>query len=257
MTLTADEVAIIFHDDTTERVAGQGGLIRHMSWDETKELDIAATHPFSEKFKNERIPTFEETLVDCIQNDIRMFIDIKLDDLKLSSLRAKDNKLVQVILDAYNRHPELYKLAVVSSFNPIIIYLIRRVNPGIVCSLAYRPQFFSYESYTGQMGGARPRYSNLLKHLAAQALDTLHLWMLEHLLPGVLGLSAILLHKDLASPDAVTAWQNRGLRVILWTVNMPLEKKYASSVLKVTYMTDTLLGTADELKPATVAMTAS
>ena len=41
-------------------------------------------------------------------------------------------------------------------------------------------------------------------------------------------------------------WKERGVRVIPWTVNLPLEKQYCRRILKVTYLTDTLIGENDE-----------
>lgn len=37
-------------------------------------------------------------------------------------------------------------------------------------------------------------------------------------------------------------WRDRGVRVIAWTVNQPVEKQHCSRILKITYMTDTLIG---------------
>ncbi|KAK9711654.1 hypothetical protein QE152_g25336 [Popillia japonica] len=42
--------------------------------------------------------------------------------------------------------------------------------------------------------------------------------------------------------SVVTEWREKGVRVIAWTVNHPVEKQHFSRVLKVTYMTDTLTG---------------
>lgn len=40
----------------------------------------------------------------------------------------------------------------------------------------------------------------------------------------------------------VLDWRKKGIRVIAWTVNTPAEKSYFAKVLKITYMTDTLIG---------------
>jgi hypothetical protein len=41
---------------------------------------------------------------------------------------------------------------------------------------------------------------------------------------------------------AVLDWRKRGVRVMAWTVNTPVEKQYLARVLKITYLTDTLTG---------------
>nr|CAD7415943.1 unnamed protein product [Timema poppensis] len=153
LTLTADNMPIIFHDTSVERVTLRTGNIQEMMWADIKKLDIAAKHPFN------------------------------------------------------------------------------------------------YESYNGTVGASRPRYKNLFKHLAAQWLDVVHGWLLEHFHYYLIGLSAILLQKDIVNMHVVSHWRDRGLRVIPWTVNLPLEKQFFSRVLKLTYMTDTLLAVSDDLKP--------
>lgn len=40
----------------------------------------------------------------------------------------------------------------------------------------------------------------------------------------------------------ITEWHKKGIRVIAWTVNAPAEKQHFTKVLKITYMTDTLIG---------------
>lgn len=42
----------------------------------------------------------------------------------------------------------------------------------------------------------------------------------------------------------VLDWRAKGVRVIAWTVNHPLEKQHFSRTLKITYLTDTLIGEA-------------
>lgn len=38
----------------------------------------------------------------------------------------------------------------------------------------------------------------------------------------------------------VADWEAKGVRVVAWTVNHPVEKQHFARVLKVTYLTDTL-----------------
>ena len=46
--------------------------------------------------------------------------------------------------------------------------------------------------------------------------------------------------------EVVRLWRERGVRVMPWTVNLPPEKQYCRRILKVTYLTDTLIGENDE-----------
>ena len=44
--------------------------------------------------------------------------------------------------------------------------------------------------------------------------------------------------------ETVLQWRERGVRVMVWTVNSPIEKQHITRNLKITYLTDTLTGEA-------------
>lgn len=57
---------------------------------------------------------FKDALELCLNNDQHIIIDIK----------EKRLDVIQVVLDAYKENPNLFKKAIVSSFNPMIVYLV-------------------------------------------------------------------------------------------------------------------------------------
>lgn len=67
-------------------------------------------------------------------------------------------------------------------------------------SLAWRPQYFSRVTYLGFEGVAPARYNNPFKHIAASVLDYVYDWMLNNFVYYIVGISAILLHKDIVNP---------------------------------------------------------
>ncbi|KOC70738.1 Glycerophosphodiester phosphodiesterase 1 [Habropoda laboriosa] len=232
LSLTKDNVPIVFHDPTIDRITGKIGIIKDMTWDQLKQLDITHNHPLKDKFiEGEKIPLFHEVLETCLSNEQRVIIDIKETRMEI----------VQIILDAYKKYPKLFQRAIVSSFNPIVVYMIRRKEPRIVSSLAWRPQYFSRTSYLGLDGLGSMIYSNPFKHIAACVLDHIYEWMFCHYIYYIVGVSAVLLHKDTLNPHVVQEWHNRNVRVMAWTVNLPSEKSHFSRLFKVTYLTDTLL----------------
>ncbi|XP_034236226.1 glycerophosphodiester phosphodiesterase 1 [Thrips palmi] len=233
--LTKDEVPVVFHDTTVERLTGKQGVVSEMTWDELSKLDIAATHHLSDEFKGTRVARLDEAIKECLEHDLRIFIDLK----------DKDTKLVKVILDIFSKFPKLYSRAVVSGFNPLLIYMVRRANPGITCSLAFRPFWFTANQYSGEGGPIQTVPQPFGMPILLGVLDKINHWMLNHFTYYFLGLSAILLHNDIVSQEDLRRWRERHLRVVAWSANKPVEKKYFSKILKVTYMTDTMIGEPD------------
>ncbi|XP_011871869.1 PREDICTED: glycerophosphodiester phosphodiesterase 1 [Vollenhovia emeryi] len=229
--LTKDNIPIIFHDPTIERLTGQTGTISEMTWEELREFDITYNHPLKNKFsEGEKIALLHDALQECLDSEQRVIIDVKETRLDV----------VQIVLDAYEKFPKLFQRGVVSSFNPIVVYMIRKKEPRIVSSLAWRPHFFSRTSYAGLEAPGPARFRNPLKHLAACILETLYEWLLPRFVYYIVGVSAVLLHKDIVNPRVIERWCERGIRVMAWTVNRPSEKTHFSRFLKVTYLTDTL-----------------
>ncbi|XP_068967746.1 glycerophosphodiester phosphodiesterase 1 isoform X1 [Bombus flavifrons] len=230
--LTKDNVPIIFHDLTIDRVTGKTGNVKDMTWDQLKQLDIAHNHPLKDKFiEGEKIPLLCEAVETCLSNEQRIIIDIKESRMEI----------VQVILDTYKKYPKLYQRAIVSSFNPIIVYMIRRKEPRIVAGLAWRPHYFSRVSYSGSDGPGPTKYNNPFKHIAVCLFDHIYAWMFHCFIYYIVGVSTLLLHKDVLNQYIIRKWYNRDIRIMAWTVNLPSEKLHFSRLFKVTYLTDTLL----------------
>ncbi|KAK0182777.1 hypothetical protein PV327_000878 [Microctonus hyperodae] len=229
---TKDNIPIIFHDETIERLTGKSGFIKDMTWDELKQLDIGYNHPLKEKFMGtETIALFNDAIEFCLKNELHLFIDIKDSNIEI----------VQVILDAYKKYPDLYKYAAITSFYPIIIYMIRRRDRRIITCLSYKPRTFSSLSHGKSNSCGTHRSKNIFNHILISIIDIIHDWALPRFTYRILEISAILLHKDIISPLIINEWNSKGIRVIAWSVNLPSEKMHFTKVLKITYLTDTLL----------------
>lgn len=233
LVLTADGVPVVFHDSTVDRITSGTGAIQNLTWDELKMYDISVKHPLKERFVGEKIALFSDVVELCLELNMRMVIDIK----------EQQPKIVKVILDVFKSHPQLYRRAMVSAFNPFLIYMIRQKDPTIVCSLAWRPHFYSYSEYNLQTGCKR-RYQSFPQHYFACCMDVISTWFLHNIFYFTIGISAVLLHKDAVTQEVVTQWEQKGIRVIVWTVNRPQEKAFFSRVLNIPYMTDSLIGDA-------------
>jgi glycerophosphoinositol glycerophosphodiesterase len=88
------------------------------------------------------------------------------------------------------------------------------------------------------------RFTGLMQSVAILA-DRVYPVLLEHFLWFFVGISAVLIHKAVATKPYISAWRRRGVRVMAWTVNDPLEKAYCRHVLSIPCLTDTL----EKVKP--------
>ncbi|KAG5877481.1 hypothetical protein JTB14_029987 [Gonioctena quinquepunctata] len=232
VSLTKDGVPIVFHDQTLERMANSNLIVSEATWEELSHVDISVNHSLKDRFVNTNIPTLEQAVQQLLTDGQRMFIDIKVNN----------SKIVGVINELFKKHPELVSRAVVTSFFPNIIYWIRRSNPNIVGSLSYRPFAFSYDSFKYPEGRGTTRSESFFKHYSLCFLDLLHAWAVPRILYYLLGLSIILLQKDTISGKEILDWHSKGVRVVAWSANSPIEKQHLSRNLKITYFTDTLTG---------------
>ncbi len=186
--LTADGHAVVFHDDTLARLTGKPDRIDQLTLEEVRKVDIAERHVLRDEFTPTRIPTLADFVAECLKHDLRMVIDLKT--------YLAPEATAKIILELFQRHADLHSKAMVSSFWPHLIYLVRSRDPRIICSMAWRPQFLAYESYSAVAGGAKRRFDGLLQHYAAVAGDVVLRWGLHEFLWYFLGLSAVLVEKD-------------------------------------------------------------
>uniref|UniRef100_A0A224XQU3 Putative glycerophosphoryl diester phosphodiesterase n=1 Tax=Panstrongylus lignarius TaxID=156445 RepID=A0A224XQU3_9HEMI len=232
LVLTADFVPVIFHDITLDRITNIVGEITEKTWNELKDLDISMKHPFHNKFQGTRIPLFEDVIRKCMDYDLRLFIDVK-DDRP---------EAVNVILRTYEKYPKMYRRSIVSSFNGIFLYNVRRANPDIVVSMAWRPYYMSYRKYSLTPSECEQYSTFIPTHCIARLMDHITTWLFNYLARDLIGLSAVLLCKDVITPETVLFWKERNVRLYAWTVNNPLEKLHLSRNLGVGYFTDSMLG---------------
>ncbi|XP_018905037.2 glycerophosphodiester phosphodiesterase 1 [Bemisia tabaci] len=235
--LTKDNVPITYHDCDLSRITGKPQNVLDQTWNEIKDLDISVNHPLSEKFKDEKIPKFEDAVSLALSLNMTIYLDVK---------ECKP-EIVDAVIQLYRKFPELHTRSIVCGFNPLLTYLIRRQDPKIVCAITWRPFFYScssYDPYYRVTSFGEQRHKNFFRHLGAVISDHLYDWVLYNICPQLVGAVAILLAKDYVSPHEITQWERKGLRVIAWTVNLPVEKMHYARVLGVSYITDTVVGDA-------------
>lgn len=228
-----DGKLVLLHDKGLQRVAESSiSDIQGIEWDKIKNIDVGANHPNRSQFKKVHLCLLDDALDYLIEKKVKFIIDVKGDD----------KRIIEGILKTFVERPILYKFAVVTCFNPFVLYQIRRKDPEIVGALSYRPYCFSAQDYDAENGPTTARFDkNLPLQTLLKFLDFLHsiLWRTSAKWCNV---SAVLLHKDIVSPQEVSYWRNRGVYCCGWCVNRPLEKLYWRGILKAPYLANTLVG---------------
>nr|XP_020477790.1 glycerophosphodiester phosphodiesterase 1-like isoform X2 [Monopterus albus] len=225
LSFTADGVAILMHDETVDRTTNGSGAVGKLQFVQLKRLDAAARHRLKDKFSGETVPTLQEAVEECIRHQLIIFFDV----------RGQPDKAASVLHEMYERFPVLYNSSIVSSFEPKVIYKMRQTDPKVVTALTHRPWRLSH------FGDGTPRTLSMRDQLWTGLLDILLDWAHHHILWKLCGVSAILVHKDFISLDYVHYWAERGVEVVGWTVNTAVEKNYYQNLLKIGYITDSLL----------------
>lgn len=258
--LSADNVPIVFHDtDRVSRVCKDNPTVQ-------KELELKgslmgnnAAHCILPKIRNmsleqikryeyrtgpaeERIPTLEEMIAECVRINptMRMMIELKEFNKPVEMAVA----VVQLIA-RYN----LYETSVIGSFNPVVLYHVRRIDPRVVTLLLVRKNLVaSWTSRSGVEDHDGPDLTDLgyIGTLASFGCQPLLDWLLYFSkitwLPWFLGAGVIGFHGQLITDGSISIshFQRRGYTINVWVVNDVKEKKHLESVGGIAITTDFL-----------------
>ncbi|KAL5018305.1 hypothetical protein ScPMuIL_004027 [Solemya velum] len=222
---TKDGVAVLIHDDTVDRTTDGKGRITELTYSHVLTLNASNNHPHQDQFKITRIPTLEECIKVCIRRKLKLFIDCKSTDSKKTS---------DVLISMFEKYPKLHNLAVVCSFYPNVIYSLRRRNPYILTALTHRHRVLS-RKVDGTERNKEP-----WKRLIAPIFDAILEWSHMTWLWYFCGTSFFLCHKANISQHLVERLSNRGIRLVVWTVNNPDEKTYFGQHLKCYLISDSM-----------------
>lgn len=221
---TSDGVPILLHDYSVDRTTDGSGNICDLTWKHVQTLNAAHKNASSQGF--EKIPTLEETAQACLNLGLKMYIDCKADAKRTASVMAA----------LFKKYPDLYTEALVCSFYPQVIYMVRRADPNIVTALIHRPWFLC-KNQDGSWQKDKPVWKRPFLYV----LDVILAWGHKSFLWYLCGNSAYSLLKDSCCRQNATHYNALGMDVILWTVNDPVEKTYFTKALGLDIITDTLV----------------
>lgn len=122
--LTADKHVVLHHDVLLDRTTDGKGRVSSQGLNEIKRLD--AGKKFDISYTSERIPTLEET-IEVVGN--RALLNIEL-----TNYSSPFDKLPEVVIDIIQRFG-IQSRVLLSSFNPIALFRVRKIEPEIMCGL--------------------------------------------------------------------------------------------------------------------------
>lgn len=131
--LTKDNIPVVIHDATINRVSNGKGFVHNLTLDELKTYDFGKK--FSSQFANEQIPTLQEVLELVKDYEIAINIELKNGpiipkDLELNVLKLVNHyKLEKRTLFSSFDHESLYKLSLLNKkLNFALIFHINLIN---------------------------------------------------------------------------------------------------------------------------------
>jgi glycerophosphoryl diester phosphodiesterase len=177
-----DGEAVVIHDFTVDATTDGQGAVKDKTLAELKELDAGSW--FDDRFAGQRIPTLQEVII-VLGHQLLLNIELKIKEFGNTDLVAEVVRLIE--------DHNLVHRAIVSSFNPLALRRVKRLNPRLNTGLLY---FFDLPAHLIRA---------LLTFLADP--DTLH--------P----------EKRLVNQEYMAWARERGYHVNTWTVDEPAEMK--------------------------------
>ncbi len=178
--LSKDGHVVVIHDFVLDKTTNGRGPVRARTLAELRALDAGGW--FDRALAGQRIPTLQE-VIEAVGSRLLLNIELKTDSLRDDGLAAEVVRLVE--------ENNLLDRVIVSSFNPLAVWRVKRLNPWLSVGLLYAPDM------------------PLMQRLP---------WM-RHLLR----LEALHPHYTLVDHRYIRWAKERGYRLHVWTVDDPGE----------------------------------
>lgn len=199
---TADGMLVVLHDFVLERTTNGTGLLRNHTLAQLTSID-AGVH-FDDSFAGTPIPTLEQVF-DLVGEGCVVNVEIKNMDWNGGREAEPLARMIQ--------QRRLYDQVIVSSFNPVALRKMRKLDPSVALGLLYSTK---QPRRSGRPGTLLRRIRPMpLKHLA---LLLSRAWLSRDIAPEAL-------HPYFESIDKqlVEKAHSRGQLVNTWTVNSGAE----------------------------------
>jgi glycerophosphoryl diester phosphodiesterase len=169
---------VVIHDVRLNRTTNGRGFVRSKSIDELRDLDAGSS--FHPQFANERIPTLADVL-DWAKGRVLLNIEVK------SQARRHEGAELR-LLHLLRRHG-VRRQCLLSSFNPIVLRRLARLDPSLPTALLLNVKWM-------QRGTSKS-------------------------LTRLMNINALHISRRLARPRFLEQIRRAGLRVMVWGANDP------------------------------------
>lgn len=176
VTLTRDGQIVVIHDDTLERTTDGTGRVDQLTYDEVRCFDAGAK--FNATYAGERVPLLDQ-VIEAVGARLLINVELKSTTVRTTGLESK-------VVETLRRHNFIERV-IVSSFNPLALVRVKRLEPRLACGLLYSPD----EPFYLSRAWLAPLIPNL------EARHPAH---------------------ELATAETVKQFHARGQRVNVWTI---------------------------------------
>ena len=176
--LCKDGEAVVIHDFTVDRTTDGRGRVKDFTLAELQALDAGGW--YAAQFAGQRVPTLAQVLHE-LGPRLTLNIELKTVTLRSDGLEAEVVRLVEDTGLVYR--------VIVSSYNPVALWRVRRLNPYVSTGILYAPDL--------------PRY------------------LRDRWLQPLVRPAALHPRWDMLNEQTVAAAHRQGLKVIPWTCDKP------------------------------------
>jgi len=242
--LSLDGELMVFHDThTMERVcdhrlksdgSGERLCLKSSRIAEMTRKQIQESFRYRKGTEEHFIPTLSQFLDVMFKENSVGEMKKKIVMIEVKEYGKRSKEIARKVVQVYEQYPFLFKQSVVASFNPIVLYMVRQMNPDIVTNLLVRKGMFASLNQYTKASGAKEEEKPTLKQQIQSWISNSKIQTIDYLLyrsmiswvPHFIGAGVIGIHNELANDlSFVQSLQKRGYVVNVWTVNSPTQKR--------------------------------
>lgn len=207
--LSKDNELVIYHDEFVSYQLRDAALVSAGALSARRRvvdctLEELRSLPYVQDPTHQiRMPTLEESILFCQENNLRLLIDIKE--------RSRVKLCVDKVLDLYKRYPAyMYENTVLISFNPVALYHARQRDRNVAVGQSYFSHLFESSLTAGH--ATLPWLAQKCPRLC----DPVLAFLLNKVSPWVVGCSVICPHFSHYSATYRRRWHSRRIAIYLW-----------------------------------------